>query len=71
MGVGEYALLFPLIFTMRSIDSKVKLGDRMSKHERARVREQLQGALGDEFTQDSNLGLMQLLQVSEGFGFRV
>jgi hypothetical protein len=25
MGVGQYAKLFPLIFTMRAIDSRVKL----------------------------------------------
>ena len=44
MGVGKYALLFPLIFTMRGIDSKVKLGERMGKEERERVR----AALGAE-----------------------
>uniref|UniRef100_A0A7S0E1Z2 ABC1 atypical kinase-like domain-containing protein n=1 Tax=Hanusia phi TaxID=3032 RepID=A0A7S0E1Z2_9CRYP len=41
MGVGKYAKLFPLIFTMRSIDSKVRLGDRMSSEERTRVRSEL------------------------------
>ena len=44
MGVGKYALLFPLIFTMRGIDSRVKLGERMGKEERERVR----AALGAE-----------------------
>jgi hypothetical protein len=51
MGVGQYAKLFPLIFVMRAIDSKVKLGDRMSKGERARVRESLgvEGFASDDF----------------------
>lgn len=37
MGVGQYANLFPLMFTMRSVSSKTRLGDRMTKEERERV----------------------------------
>jgi len=61
MGVGEYARLFPLIFTMRAIDSRVKLGERMSKEERARVRDTL-GVTG--FSKD-NFQLAQVLHFTE------
>jgi aarF domain-containing kinase len=61
MGVGEYARLFPLIFTMRAIDSKVKLGDRMSKEERVRVRDTL-GVTG--FSKD-NFKIAEVLHFTE------
>ena len=38
LGVPQYAFLFPLIFTNRSLSSKTRLGESMTKEERARVR---------------------------------
>uniref|UniRef100_A0A7S4NHC3 ABC1 atypical kinase-like domain-containing protein n=1 Tax=Guillardia theta TaxID=55529 RepID=A0A7S4NHC3_GUITH len=61
MGVGKYAKLFPLIFTMRSIDSKVRLGERMSSEERTRVRSEL-GIPG--FTKD-DFDLVEVLTFIE------
>jgi len=61
MGVGQYAKLFPLIFTMRAIDSQVKLGDRMSKDERERVRDNL----GVEGFSKDNFNLAEVLHFSE------
>jgi hypothetical protein len=55
------ARLSPLIFTMRAIDSRVKLGERMSKEERARVRDTL-GVTG--FSKD-NFQLAQVLHFTE------
>mmetsp|Transcript_6341 Transcript_6341/g.14711 ORF Transcript_6341/g.14711 Transcript_6341/m.14711 type:complete len:288 (-) Transcript_6341:216-1079(-) len=53
MGVGDYAALFPIIFTSRSITSSKRLGDKLSKEERRSVAQDLglRGEKGFDFRQ--------------------